>query len=188
MFKCSQSRKFSYRTAATQRDVSNITIKQTYVGPVNVDGGSLKIAFNPGLNFIMSEQGKQYLTMYDQFRFQGFKIKFTPNITGANANYMTYTRWFRDAAPASTYIVPNTDFKAPTGFSPLILLGLRKEVQIVNAQSTQSRYINNNVQNNMYGSIYATDIQGRYRDWETDRKSTRLNSSHITRSRMPSSA
>ena len=30
--------------------------------------------------------------------------------------------------------------------------------------------------------------QGAYRDWETDRKSTRLNSSHITRSRMPSSA
>ena len=27
-----------------------------------------------------------------------------------------------------------------------------------------------------------------YRAWETDRKSTRLNSSHITRSRMPSSA
>ena len=27
-----------------------------------------------------------------------------------------------------------------------------------------------------------------YRDWETDRKSTRLNSSHFTRSRMPSSA
>ena len=27
-----------------------------------------------------------------------------------------------------------------------------------------------------------------YRDWETDRKSTRLNSSYITRSRMPSSA
>ena len=30
--------------------------------------------------------------------------------------------------------------------------------------------------------------RGFYRDWETDRKSTRLNSSHITRSRMPSSA
>ena len=30
--------------------------------------------------------------------------------------------------------------------------------------------------------------QTKYRDWETDRKSTRLNSSHITRSRMPSSA
>ena len=31
-------------------------------------------------------------------------------------------------------------------------------------------------------------IEAGYRDWETDRKSTRLNSSHITRSRMPSSA
>ena len=31
-------------------------------------------------------------------------------------------------------------------------------------------------------------ITAYYRDWETDRKSTRLNSSHITRSRMPSSA
>ena len=30
--------------------------------------------------------------------------------------------------------------------------------------------------------------KGTYRDWETDRKSTRLNSSHITRARMPSSA
>ena len=32
------------------------------------------------------------------------------------------------------------------------------------------------------------DMYNMYRDWETDRKSTRLNSSHITRSRMPSSA
>ena len=30
--------------------------------------------------------------------------------------------------------------------------------------------------------------QWRYRDWETDRKSTRLNSSHEIPSRMPSSA
>ena len=34
----------------------------------------------------------------------------------------------------------------------------------------------------------ARRIEPDYRDWETDRKSTRLNSSHITRSRMPSSA
>ena len=30
--------------------------------------------------------------------------------------------------------------------------------------------------------------QNAYRDWETDRKSTRLNSSHSAKSRMPSSA
>ena len=34
--------------------------------------------------------------------------------------------------------------------------------------------------------VYKMDAA--YRDWETDRKSTRLNSSHITRSRMPASA
>ena len=31
-------------------------------------------------------------------------------------------------------------------------------------------------------------IESIYRDWETDRKSTRLNSSHSAKSRMPSSA
>ena len=34
---------------------------------------------------------------------------------------------------------------------------------------------------------YVNDKDG-YRDWETDRKSTRLNSSHEIPSRMPSSA
>ena len=33
---------------------------------------------------------------------------------------------------------------------------------------------------------YPTNVL--YRDWETDRKSTRLNSSHLKLSRMPSSA
>ena len=32
------------------------------------------------------------------------------------------------------------------------------------------------------------EYEKRYRDWETDRKSTRLNSSHSAKSRMPSSA
>ena len=32
------------------------------------------------------------------------------------------------------------------------------------------------------------EIKHQYRDWETDRKSTRLNSSHSAKSRMPSSA
>ena len=31
-------------------------------------------------------------------------------------------------------------------------------------------------------------MSGGYNDWETDRKSTRLNSSHSAKSRMPSSA
>ena len=37
-------------------------------------------------------------------------------------------------------------------------------------------------------SLVISLIRGQYRDWETDRKSTRLNSSHSAKSRMPSSA
>ena len=38
------------------------------------------------------------------------------------------------------------------------------------------------------GSAVDIDYDNAYRDWETDRKSTRLNSSHSAKSRMPSSA
>ena len=38
------------------------------------------------------------------------------------------------------------------------------------------------------GQVVACSDHGVYRDWETDRKSTRLNSSHSAKSRMPSSA
>ena len=37
-------------------------------------------------------------------------------------------------------------------------------------------------------TMVSGDLQDAYRDWETDRKSTRLNSSHSAKSRMPSSA
>ena len=41
---------------------------------------------------------------------------------------------------------------------------------------------------NTAGALTAINIYETYRDWETDRKSTRLNSSHEFVSRMPSSA
>ena len=37
-------------------------------------------------------------------------------------------------------------------------------------------------------TCYMVTKKAAYRDWETDRKSTRLNSSHSAKSRMPSSA
>ena len=36
--------------------------------------------------------------------------------------------------------------------------------------------------------LFSATARVAYRDWETDRKSTRLNSSHLKLSRMPSSA
>ena len=44
-------------------------------------------------------------------------------------------------------------------------------------------------QNFLYKRVlFDLGVDSSYRDWETDRKSTRLNSSHLKLSRMPSSA
>ena len=56
---------------------------------------------------------------------------------------------------------------------------------------TRTAALNTDAFTRIRGNIqyYFVPVQNTiYRDWETDRKSTRLNSSHITRSRMPSSA
>ena len=55
----------------------------------------------------------------------------------------------------------------------LNLLGIRKKVILCHTKS-------------LAGVTYT--VMRPYRDWETDRKSTRLNSSHEIPSRMPSSA
>ena len=44
------------------------------------------------------------------------------------------------------------------------------------------------LQNSLFQMNQGPLISTAYRDWETDRKSTRLNSSHLKLSRMPSSA
>ena len=49
----------------------------------------------------------------------------------------------------------------------------KDEHELIDGLDTETYYAQNNF---------------RYRDWETDRKSTRLNSSHSAKSRMPSSA
>ena len=63
--------------------------------------------------------------------------------------------------------------------------------EIDNIESLKNDYeLNLEELNNELGELESDlyDIENRYRDWETDRKSTRLNSSHSAKSRMPSSA
>ena len=61
---------------------------------------------------------------------------------------------------------------------------------VYNEDKTNENYRLNNGGKTALPIYYRNHIYSEeaYRDWETDRKSTRLNSSHITRSRMPSSA
>ena len=52
MFKGSQSRKFSYRVAATQRDTSSVVCKSTFIGNMKVTKGRVRGAFCPALNIL----------------------------------------------------------------------------------------------------------------------------------------
>ena len=78
-----------------------------------------------------------------------------------------------------------SDFPQPAfdqlGMQPVPALALN------NSPSAPTGNIGYNLRYWQWKSAVDT-VHGPYRDWETDRKSTRLNSSHITRSRMPSSA
>ena len=64
-----------------------------------------------------------------------------------------------------------------------------KEVRSGNARLViVSEDASKNTQKKVNDKCNFYNVEKHYRDWETDRKSTRLNSSHEIPSRMPSSA
>ena len=67
-----------------------------------------------------------------------------------------------------------------------LLLGLMREASNLGAQVLQDLGLSVEGLREVIGTL--TPQTSSYRDWETDRKSTRLNSSHSRASRMPSSA
>ena len=79
-------------------------------------------------------------------------------------------------------------------FSHYRILGAAmKVIPIASSDNTQGQALGGSIvgagtrdQTNLLGTAAVVDAL--YRDWETDRKSTRLNSSHSGESRMPSSA
>ena len=73
------------------------------------------------------------------------------------------------------------DFAKSDAYRKFILASVVYDREISSTTATDR----NSATNNYFKALQAA---GRYRDWETDRKSTRLNSSHSAKSRMPSSA
>ena len=76
----------------------------------------------------------------------------------------------------------------------IVYLSDKEESQVPQQQVGKERTVSGNVVDSKGEPLIGVSVlikgttSAWYRDWETDRKSTRLNSSHITRSRMPSSA
>ena len=67
----------------------------------------------------------RYLSLYDQMRFQGFKIKMTPIPKDTTVNTMFYYRWYRDNVPLGDPTILSTNdnnYRFPSGYVPAILL------------------------------------------------------------------
>ena len=69
----------------------------------------------------------------------------------------------------------------------VIKSGSKGNCYLINNEYNETLVVEAGVSFSELESNMGFDI-GSYRDWETDRKSTRLNSSHSAKSRMPSSA
>ena len=87
--------------------------------------------------------------------------------------------------------IPSTS--SPTGVSPAANdSSLQREMATNVANSTPAGRLEGGSGSGGYLNLSVprpvSEFLGGYRDWETDRKSTRLNSSHLKLSRMPSSA
>ena len=109
--------------------------------------------------------------------------------------YANYPKdYFMGILPSSQYgsvaVLPS---QSPAFVSNRVVFSPNESIQspasgllnLPNSQTVQS----DSTSSSARSAYVAADLSAlSYRDWETDRKSTRLNSSHITRSRMPSSA
>ena len=75
---------------------------------------------------------------------------------------------------------------------PLVQNGLNVQSTLGNVKAFNNTYIAVSSDQDQTGNVSTGTVMTFstvcYRDWETDRKSTRLNSSHSAKSRMPSSA
>ena len=94
--------------------------------------------------------------------------------------------WHHPASFEPTLVCPYAAYFAESQKAPLVIHGHNQFVIIKPfEQGSHFRVMD---MCNGYGSRDLLPQVAPYRDWETDRKSTRLNSSHSRASRMPSSA
>ena len=107
------------------------------------------------------------------------------NVTEAAANAKKAIELWKQEALNTKYLDKTQEERVAKLVSEIALLQKEGAVQdsIVDVNYNTARKIQKEVEN-----FYYEMITKRYRDWETDRKSTRLNSSHSAKSRMPSSA
>ena len=115
--------------------------------------------------------------------------------SGSTGSYVTvptsddlYILWATNTAGTGSAVSASIDIDSMgKGQVITICLPVRNNVPNVHLQDPTATSSSSGITNAILGGLGETEAVG-YRDWETDRKSTRLNSSHSRASRMPSSA
>ena len=101
------------------------------------------------------------------------------NKTIANDTFIKYTQ------TKNVFLIEDINEQTTPKFNAIIVnmvwMCLNGEVEV-------NEFLKQLKQLKQENGIIILSMTHRYRDWETDRKSTRLNSSHSAKSRMPSSA
>ena len=110
--------------------------------------------------------------------------------TRQTENVITIFHWYGKCQDVGDYIqLSMTAYKLLTGKSYTTFIRRRFELIFGNLQSDATSELLQTLRNafDTIENVSENPLLP-YRDWETDRKSTRLNSSHLKLSRMPSSA
>ena len=135
------------------------------------------------------ENAQDFTGLFDRYKLNGVKVTFLNQISEATAGGA-------QVLPLLTYAVDYDDFSPPTESQMRQKQYVKRKVLTANRPvsiyykpkrimpaADPSGVVNAGLTNSV-----VTNAGWTYRDWETDRKSTRLNSSHLKLSRMPSSA
>ena len=126
--------------------------------------------------------GKQIETALGNGNEYGLSIQYSPEVT-ALETAGGICQALPILNPTDFFLVMNGDVFSPN--FPIHELIQRTEQLRNQNQFLAHLVLVPNPPHHPTGDFY---LDGAYRDWETDRKSTRLNSSHSAKSRMPSSA
>ena len=124
----------------------------------------------------------EFTALFDQYRICCVIVKFISrsNVTGTlESSTNTFV-----GLPRIHWVIDLDDATVPSYITTLDEYGKRHSYSF----SGNGRDLSIKVKPRTLNAIYRSALQTGYRDWETDRKSTRLNSSHSAKSRMPSSA
>ena len=162
--------------------------KESILKEIESEGSNLKELYT---KFVNEEKNIRQNIEESKAKLQELKFKFKQNSELSFKHYVTeYNEDSRHREIVQLIDSKKKEIEEITSFKQEApdTSSLREQIRILREENDKLKQNLFLLKKSMESEKKVEVLEKRYRDWETDRKSTRLNSSHITRSRMPSSA